>query len=49
MAAGGYLELDASTGLPVAMGMELERSHALDGVRYVLQYHLDEAFSFAAE
>jgi hypothetical protein len=49
LAAGGYLELDASTGLPVAMGMELERSHALDGVRYVLQYHLDEAFSFAAE
>ena len=47
--AGGYLELDASTGLPVAMGMELERSHALDGVRYVLQYQLDEEFSFIEE
>lgn len=47
--AGGYLELDAATGLPVAMGMELERSHALDGIRYVLQYQLDEEFSFTEE
>ena len=47
--AGGYLVLDANTGLPVAMGMELERSHGLDGVRYVLQYQLEEELTFGTE
>lgn len=47
--AGGYLVLDTNTGLPVAMGMELERSHGLDGVRYVLQYQLEEELTFETE
>ena len=44
----GYLTLDKSSGLPVAIGMSLARSHTINNVSYQLTYQLDQALSFSA-
>lgn len=43
--ASGYLKLDAETGLPIAMGLSLERSHVINTVNYALKYRLDHIVS----
>ena len=40
--ATGYLTIDKSTGLPVAMGMFFTRTHVFGEVPYVLHYQLDQ-------
>lgn len=45
--AGGYLTVDLQTGLPVAMGMYMEKSHTIDGVTYGLNYRLEETLTFS--
>ncbi len=47
--AGGYLTLDAETGLPVRMGMFLEKSHTIGGISYRLDYRLEETLWFTGE
>lgn len=49
ISAGGYLTVDTQTGLPVVMGMFMEKSHTLDGVTYRLDYRLDESLTFSEE
>ena len=44
--SGGYLTVDMETGLPVNMGMFLEKSHTLGGAAYRLEYRLEEALTF---
>jgi len=43
---GGYLTVDMETGLPVAFGMFMGKSHTMDGVAYRLDYRLDETLAF---
>jgi hypothetical protein len=45
--SGGYLTVDMQTGLPVGLGMYLEKSHTIDGVAYKLEYRLEEALNFS--
>ncbi len=40
--AGGYIELDRETGLPTAMGLNLERHHTIDTIPYQLTYRLEQ-------
>ena len=44
----GYLTVDKSSGLPVAMGMSLSRSHKINNMTYQLTYQLDQTLSFSA-
>ena len=43
-----HLTIDKSTGLPVAMGISLSRSHTIKGVTYQLSYELSQTISFSA-
>lgn len=45
--AKGYLTVDAVTGLPVAMGLSLQRSHMIDEVAYALTYRLDQTMELS--
>lgn len=49
VSAGGYLTVDMKTGLPVAMGIALERNHRIGDVDYRLVYLLDETLTFGEE
>lgn len=42
VSAGGYLIIDRETGLPTAMGLNMERQHTVDTVTYQLAYRLDQ-------
>lgn len=44
--AGGYLTVDLETGLPVSLGMFMEKSHTIDGITYNLDYYLSETLKF---
>ena len=46
---GGFLTVDVETGLPVSMGMYLEKSHTIGGVTYRLDYRLEETLTFIVE
>lgn len=43
-----HLTIDKTTGLPVAMGISLGRSHTIKGVTYQLSYELSQTISFSA-
>ena len=45
--SGGYLTINLETGLPVELGMYLEKSHTIDGITYGLTYHLEETLTFS--
>ena len=45
--SGGYLTVDLETGLPVELGMYLEKSHTIDGITYGLTYYLEETLTFS--
>ena len=45
--AGGYLTINLETGLPVELGMYMEKSHTIDGVAYKLEYRLEETLNFS--
>ncbi|MBQ3542351.1 MAG: hypothetical protein IJA45_04405 [Oscillospiraceae bacterium] len=47
--SGGYLTVDTDTGLPVNMGMFLEKSHTVGGISYRLEYRLEETLIFIEE
>lgn len=47
-AAGGYLTLSKTTGLPVAMGIHFQRVHVLYGTSYQLSYQLEQKLSLAS-
>ncbi len=47
--ATGYLTLDAHSGLPVAAGMTVERTHAINGAFQTLTYQLDQTYAFTNE
>ncbi len=42
LSAGGYVVIDRETGLPTAMGLNLERQHTIDTVTYDLTYTLEQ-------
>lgn len=46
--AGGYVTINKYTLLPTAMGMELSRTHVIDGISYRLTYQLDQAMYLAS-
>lgn len=46
--AGGYLYIDKATGLPTALGIELERVHVSSEVSYPLTYHLDQQMQLSS-
>lgn len=46
-AAGGYLSISKTTGLPTAMGMNFERVHVLYGISYRLSYQLEQKLLLA--
>ena len=48
-AAGGYLVINVHTGLPTALGMNVERTHTIDGVPYELTYQLDQSMELASD
>ena len=43
-----HLTIEQNTGLPVAMGISLSRSHTFSGVTYQLTYELSQTISFSA-
>ena len=45
--AKGYLTVDMVTGLPVAMGLSLQRSHTMAEVAYDLTYQLDQTIKLS--
>lgn len=45
--AKGYLTVDLTTGLPVAMGLSLQRSHTMAEVAYDLSYKLDQTMKLS--
>ena len=47
VAAGGYLVIDRETGLPTAMGLNMERQHTIDGITYTLTYSLDQTMALS--
>lgn len=47
--SGGYVTIDTDTGLPVQMGMFLEKSHTIGGISYRLDYRLEEKLVFTEE
>lgn len=47
--ANGYLVVDAETGLPVALGLQMSRNHVNNDISYQLSYQLDHKLSFALE
>lgn len=47
--ATGYLTLDVHTGFPVAAGMAVKRTHAINGAFQTLTYQLDQTYSIANE
>lgn len=46
--AGGYLSIDRSTGLPTALGIELERVHKVGDITYPLTYQLDQTMQLSS-
>ena len=46
--AGGYLYIDKASGLPVALGIELERVHVSGEVSYPLTYELDQTMQLSS-
>ena len=46
--AGGYLYIDKESGLPVALGIELERVHVSGEVSYPLTYELDQTMQLSS-
>ena len=46
--AGGYLYIDEASGLPVALGIELERLHVAGEVSYSLTYQLDQTMQLSS-
>lgn len=47
VSAGAYLVIDRETGLPTAMGLQLERSHTIDELDYRLIYRLDHTLELS--
>lgn len=47
--AGGYLYIDKATGLPSALGIELERVHVSGDVSYPLTYQLDQTMQLSSD
>lgn len=47
--SGGFLTVDTDTGLPVSMGMFMEKRHTVGGISYRLDYRLEETLTFIAE
>lgn len=47
-AVGGYLTIDRHTGLPIAMGINVSRSHVIDSVSYQLTYQLDQVITLSS-
>ena len=45
--SGGYLTINLETGLPVELGMYMEKSHTIDGITYGLHYRLEETLTFS--
>ena len=46
--AGGYLYIDKASGLPVALGIELERVHISGEISYPLTYELDQTMKLSS-
>lgn len=46
--AGGYLHIDKASGLPVALGIELERVHVTGDISYPLTYQLDQKMQLSS-
>lgn len=47
-AVGGYLTVNKHTGLPTAMGMQINRTHVKDQVPYRLTYQQDQALTLSS-
>jgi len=47
--AGGYLCIDNATGLPTALGIELERIHVSGDISYSLTYQLDQRMQLSSK
>ena len=47
-AAGGYLYINRETGLPVALGINLERQHVSGDVAYALTYELEQTMQLSS-
>ena len=45
----GYLTINKYTGLPTAMGMEMQRTHVKDSVSYTLTYQLDQSLQLSSK
>ncbi len=45
--AGGYLIVNRYTGLPVAMGLSLERTHVINGVSFSMAFHRDQSLTLS--
>lgn len=43
-----YLSVDCYTGLPVAMGIQFECAHTIDGQKYLLTYQVDNSFDLGS-
>jgi len=47
VSADGYLVIDRETGLPTAMGLNVERQHTIDTLTYRLTYRLDQTMKLS--
>ena len=47
LSAGGYLTIHKETGLPVSMGLYLEREHTINDIPYRLTYQLDHTLELS--
>ncbi len=47
LSAGAYLVIDRETGLPTAMGLNMERQHTIDTVTYRLTYSLEQTMALS--
>lgn len=47
--AGGYLCIDMASGLPTALGIQLERVHVKGEISYPLTYQLDQTMELSSE
>ena len=47
VSAGGYLTIHKETGLPLSMGLYLEREHTMDSGTYQLTYQLDQTLALS--
>ncbi len=46
--ATGYLTIDRNSGLPIAMGLSMDRTHVINGVSYALTYQRDQSLALAS-